>query len=164
MAVMAPAAKQVLIFDHWREIEEVVKEIFIHQVKSKMITVYCLLFFADNTMCLFFHHFCTNFFLKHFSEIGKLSNQVNSLPGLVFFYAVEKNIWKKSYQIFFDIQYSNFVIFQNWLMRCQSHKDCSIKKLTILTPMFNIIKCLIFFKIFLGILLLHIYVENNLCL
>ena len=43
-------------------------------------------------------------------------------------------------------------------------KDCSEKKLTIFTPMFYMIKCLKFFKIFLGILLLHIYVENYLYL
>ena len=41
-------------------------------------------------------------------------------------------------------------------------KDCSEKKLTIFTPIFYVIKCLIFNQIFSGILPWHIFVEDRL--
>ena len=40
-------------------------------------------------------------------------------------------------------------------------KECSEKKLTIFTPMFYIIKSLIFNQSFSGVLLIHIFVENH---
>ena len=54
--------------------------------------------------------------------------------------------------------------FKIFLCRNKNVKTVRKKTLKIFTPMFYRIEYLIFFKIFLGILLLHIYVENNLYL
>ena len=67
---------------------------------------------------------------------------------------------KLSNRFFFLFQF--VYLLKCWgLHNCTVYKDWSEKKLTIFTPMFYMIKSLIFNQSFWGVLLIYIFVENH---